>query len=60
MNLIKLTAFLTMIISFLIYAASCWAANYSNPIDGVFRNIYGDSITVGVPSMVSKSPAYND
>lgn len=31
------------------------AANYSNPIDGVFNGIYGDTIYVQVPSQVSKS-----
>jgi hypothetical protein len=46
----------------LLFALSghAWAANFSNPVDGVFRNIYGDSITIGVPSLTSQSPASND
>jgi hypothetical protein len=50
---------LLMILSFSL-SGHAWAANFSDPIDGVFRNIYGDSITIGVPSLVSKSPAYDD
>ena len=33
-----------------------WAANYDNPVSGVFKGSYGDSISVEIPSNVSKSP----
>ncbi len=33
-----------------------WAANYSDPIEGVFKGVYGNTISVEVPSLVSKSP----
>jgi len=37
-----------------------WAANYSNPVQGVFKGFYGDTITVEVPSLVSKSPVTSE
>ncbi len=40
----------------LLMPAHAWAANYSDPIDGIFKGVYGNSITVQVPSLVSKSP----
>jgi hypothetical protein len=33
-----------------------WAANLDNPISGVYKGATGDTITVEVPSNVSKSP----
>ena len=35
------------------------AANYSDPIDGTFKGTYGDTISIEVPSLVSKSPVAN-
>ena len=35
------------------------APNYSDPIDGIFNGVYGDTIYVIVPSQVSKSPVTN-
>jgi hypothetical protein len=51
---------ISLLVLLFFLSGHAWAANYDNPIDGVFRNIYGDSITIGVPSLVSKSPAYNN
>jgi hypothetical protein len=46
-----------LMISLVSLSGFACAANYSNPVDGVFKGIYGDAITVEVPSLVSKSPA---
>jgi hypothetical protein len=40
-------------------SGQAWAANYSDPIDGTFKGIYGDTISIEVPSLVSKSPDTN-
>ena len=49
-----LTAFLVSLSGYVL------AANYSNPMDGIFRGIYGDTISIEVPSLVSKSPVVNE
>jgi len=51
---------LIALVFFLLGGPSGWAANYSNPINGVFKGIYGDAISVEVPSLVSKSPVTNE
>jgi hypothetical protein len=33
-----------------------YAANYDNPVSGIFKGSYGDTVTVEVPSVVSRSP----
>jgi hypothetical protein len=48
--------FLGMLFALVVGLSSqVWAANTDNPIDGIFKSAYGDSITVEVPSNVSKS-----
>ncbi|MDE2028097.1 MAG: hypothetical protein KGK03_07320 [Candidatus Omnitrophica bacterium] len=42
------------------WSGSGWAANYNNPIDGVFRAAYGNTVTIDVPSVVGKSPSAAD
>jgi hypothetical protein len=32
-----------------------WAANYSNPIEGIFKGNYGDTIVIEVTAEVSKN-----
>lgn len=57
----KILLRLTMMVAMLTGAASyAGAANYDNPIQGVLRAIFGNSITVEVPSLVSKSPTSDD
>ena len=54
----KITMMVRALMIFLVSLSGfAWAANYSDPIDGVFKGVYGDTITVEVPSLVSKSPA---
>jgi len=53
MNKILVGAFTAILFSL---SAHGWAANYSDPIDGTFKGIYGDTISIEVPSQVSKSP----
>jgi hypothetical protein len=47
---------LAFIFGSMLLAGHAWAANYSNPVDGIFKGAYGDTITVTVGSTDSKSP----
>jgi len=46
----------TLFVCLIFLYGHAWAANYSNPIDGIFRGMNTDTISVEVPSLVSKSP----
>lgn len=50
----------TLIVALAFLSNYSWAANYSNPIDGIFKGTYGSTISVEVPSLVSKSPVDNE
>jgi hypothetical protein len=56
----KKILFYSLAVCAAVLAGKAWAANYSDPIDGVFRGLYGDTITIEVPSLVSKSPDINE
>lgn len=50
--MIKLLAFAVLIFS---SSSVLWGANYSNPVEGIYKGAFGDTISVEVPSTVSKS-----
>ena len=43
----------------MVLGASAHAANYDNPIEGRLKAVYGDFITITVPSTVTKAPDAN-
>jgi hypothetical protein len=43
-------------IGLLSFPGAVLAANFNNPIEGQYQGIYGNAITLEVPSTVSKSP----
>ena len=47
-------------VALLLMSGHVWAANYDDPIDGYFKGVYGDTFTIQVPSLVSKSPTTGD
>ena len=51
--------FLLMCFTF-IFAGGVQAANYDDPVEGILKGVHGDTITVEIPSKVSKSAESND
>jgi hypothetical protein len=52
--------FYMLMVPLVFLSSKVLAANFSNPIDGVFKGIYGDTMTVQVQSLESKSPVTGD
>lgn len=45
-----------IVASFVLLASHALAANYDNPVSGILKSVTGDTVTIEVPSVVSKSP----
>ncbi len=48
--------YIVIFFAFLVFLSNyTWSANYNNPIDGIFKEIYGDTIIVEIAPEVNRS-----